>query len=125
MPNKTYYPDQNDERADWWQNVINEGAPIFTSLGFPASQITSIMADAAWGVYLYRTLRVAYEEATARVIGYANAITDGENSTEAPDAPTMPTWPDAPVPAVDSGIEARREMWVQSAKSNLAYNPGT
>jgi len=58
----------------------------------PAGQVTSIMADAAWGVYLYRTLRVAYEVATVRVIGYANAITDGVNGTPAPDAPPMPTW---------------------------------
>ncbi|MBA2436307.1 MAG: hypothetical protein H0V54_14725 [Chthoniobacterales bacterium] len=124
MP-KTYYPDQNDDRADWWQNVIDQGSPIFTALALPAAQITSIMADAAWGVYLYRTLRVAYEEATTRVIGYADAITDGGNGTPAPAAPAMPTWPAAPATAVDAGIEARREMWVQSVKSNPAFNAGT
>jgi hypothetical protein len=83
------------------------------------------MADAAWGVYLYRTLRVAYEEATKSVIGYANAITDGPIGTAAPDAPTMPTWPTAPATAVAQGIESRREMWVQTVKSNPAYDAGT
>ena len=47
------------------------------------------------------------------------------STSKPPDAPTMPTWPTAPVPAVDSGIEARRELWVQAAKSNPAYNAGT
>ena len=56
----------------------------------PAAQSAAILADAAWGVYLYRTLRVAYEEATTRVIGYANAITDGDNGSPAPAAPAMP-----------------------------------
>ena len=113
---KTYYPIQNDERADWWQNVIAQGQPIFTSLGLPERQMTSIMADAAWGVYPYRTLRVVYEEANTRVIGYANSITDGENGAPAPTVPAMPTWSAAPETAVPAGIETRRERWVQKVK---------
>lgn len=124
MP-RTYYPDQNDDRADWWQNILNVGNPILTDLGLPAPQIASIMADAAWGVYLYRTLRVAYEEANTRVTGYANSITDGANGTPAPAEPTMPTWPAAPATAVPTGIEARREMWVQTVKNNSGYDPQT
>jgi hypothetical protein len=124
MP-RTYYPDSNNNRADWWQNIVTVAEPILTKLGFPAAQITSIMADAAWGVYLYRTLRGAYEEATMRVIGYATAILSGPNGTPSPAAPTMPTWPAAPATEVAAGIESRREMWVKAVKSNPGYDAGT
>ncbi|MDQ3117248.1 MAG: hypothetical protein M3Q86_11695 [Verrucomicrobiota bacterium] len=52
--------DQNDDRADWWQNILNVGNPILTDLGLPAPQIASIMADAAydrrvpWGARRFR-----------------------------------------------------------------------
>ncbi len=122
---KTYYPDSNNNRADWWQNIASNGSPILTNLGFSLQQVGSIMDDAAWGVYLYRTLRVGYEESTKRVIGYANALLDDPNGTAAPEAPTMPTWPTAPLNAVTGGIEARRELWVKMAKGCPGYDAGT
>lgn len=123
--NKTYYPDTNNNRADWWQNIATVGQATLTEVGLPADQVTSIIADAAWGVYLYRTLRVAYEEATVRVIGYANMILGSSNGVPAPDAPTMPTWPAAPATAVVAGIEARRELWVKMVKGSPGYDSAT
>ncbi len=122
---KTYYPASNNARADWWQNIGTVANPILTDLDLPTDQVASIAADAAWGVYLYRTLRVAYEEATKRVIGYADIIAEGPAGMPAPDAPTMPTWPTAPTTAVAQGIESRRELWVQLVKNSLGYDAAT
>jgi hypothetical protein len=68
---------------------------------------------------------VAYEEATKRVIGYANTILGDANGTPAPDAPVMPTWPTAPATAVTSGIESRRELWVKMVKASPGYDAST
>ena len=125
MQKKTYYPDSNNNRADWWQNIASNGKAVLVSLGISPQQVSSIMDDAVWGVYLYRTLRGAYEESTKRVIGYANALLDDSNGTPAPEVPTMPTWPDAPANAVPGGIESRRELWVKMAKGCPSYDAGT
>lgn len=87
---KNYYPETNDERADWWQNIITNGAGVFTQVGLTPAQQMPVILDAEWAVYLYRTLRLAYEEATKRVTGYADSITDGSNGTPAPAEPAMP-----------------------------------
>lgn len=123
--NKSYYPVSNNNRADWWQNISTVGTPVLTDLGFSTEGIASIMADAAWGVYLYRTLRVAYEEGTKRVTGYANSILSEPNGTPLPAPPTMPTWPTPPTGVILCGIEDRRELWVRQAKGSANYDPGT
>ncbi len=56
-----YYPPTNEGRADWWQNVANNNT-LLTGLGFTAPEVLSVLKDGTWGVYLYRTVRKAFED---------------------------------------------------------------
>ena len=122
---KSYYADNNDDRADWWANILSNGSSVFASIALPGALVGSIANDAAWGHYLYGTLRETYDEMTKRIIGWADAITAGTDGTALPDAPSLPTFPTPPVTAVLCGIEARRGQWVKTVKSMPLYDPGT
>ncbi len=120
---QTYYPKTNEGRADWWQNITdNQGA--LGAAGFNTSQVTTIATDAAWGVYLYRTVRTTFETFTRAIVSYADGITDGSDGGTAPAAPTVPAWPAQPgmSSGINAGLEKRREKWVQSMKGMTGYN---
>ncbi len=117
-----YYPQTNDGRAEWWANIISDNGTTLAACGIPAAQITSILADAAMAVYLYRTLPNIYAGFVMSITGYIHAYLDGAIDGAAPVFPAMPTLPTSP-DAVLGGIEARREKWVQAVKSSTSYNP--
>ena len=117
-----YYPTTNDGRADWWQNIVGNIGTL-SGLGFTVPQTTSITADATLAVYLYRTLPSTFEEFGKRVTGFINTYLSDPDGSPAPTPPSVPGWPAVPASA-SSGIEARREKWVQAAKHTTAYDPG-
>lgn len=120
-----YYPIEKAEQADWWQNILNNGNPEFTLLGFSTAQIDSIMNDATWAVFLLRTLPNTYLEFGKRVTGYADSYLDGPANGPAPTVPTVPGWPGGAGSATTTGIEARRIDWVRLAKASPAYDSAT
>ena len=118
----TYYPRTNDGRAAWWQNIFDNGTDPLTTLGFNTNELISIMADAQWAVYAYATVRQGYDEFLKSVTQYADGIVHGTPNGSLPVAPTVPTFPTPPGSSINVDIEARREMWVQQAKSRPNYN---
>lgn len=117
----SYYPRTTDGRADWWQNIQANGTAALTTLGFETEDITPIIDDAKWAIHALRTLRVTFENYHESLIAYAQQLMDGTEG-EAPAIPVPPTLPTAPTPVVDTGIEARREKWVQVVKNSPGYN---
>lgn len=120
MPASTYYPSTNDGRADWWQNISSNSAAL-SALGLSAPQVSAIGADAGWGIYLYRTVRVTFEEYHSAVIAYCDEVLGEPAGAELPAAPAPPPWPTPPPFAVLTGIEKRRTQWVAQVKSNALY----
>lgn len=118
-----YYPETNDGRADWWQNVVAVGTTTLSALGFSVSQTTAINIDAQLGVYLYRTLPKAYEDFGKRVTGFIHTYLSDPDGTLAPVVPAMPTWPIFSAGTTTAGLEARREKWVALAKHSSNYDP--
>ncbi|MEO7933052.1 MAG: hypothetical protein ABIT76_07830 [Chthoniobacterales bacterium] len=90
-------------------------------LGFTAAEASAIQLDAAWGVYLYRTLPQTYEKYTQAINGYCHGYLDAADNTPPPVLPSLPVAPATPA-AVKSGIEARRAKWVQQAKASTSYD---
>lgn len=118
-----YYPDTNDGRADWWQNIVAVGTTTLSALGFSVSQTTAINIDAQLGVYLYRTLPKTFEDFGKRVTGYISTYLSDPDGTPAPVVPAIPSWPIFSAGTTTAGLEARREKWVQLAKHASNYDP--
>lgn len=119
--NTGYYPDPNDQKADWWQNILQH-IGTFTDLGFDSGEVDSITADAQWGVYAYRTVREQFQEMFGAILAYLDQIMDGPNGSAAPTPPPIPAWPTAPVGGPTVGVEERRVVWVARAKVSPGYN---
>lgn len=119
----SYYPRSNEGRADWWQNILDNGPAAFASLNLSVGASAAILNDARWGIYLYRTLRMAYDDAFGAIVAYADQITGGPENTPLPMAPDPVPWPTLPTPAVLCGLEARRERWVAELKTEALYTP--
>ena len=126
MSNNTYYPATVEGRAEFWENIGAAAPALLPGLGFAAGAVTSITNDAAWAVYVYRTLRVTYENYFSSVTAFAGTIASGIGGTSGqavPPAPEPPEWPAAPAGVIECGFEARREDWVQAVKSAPGYTP--
>jgi hypothetical protein len=116
-----YYPDPNDRRADWWVN-INTNIGEFQQLGFDSVARGKISADADWALYVYRTVREAFDNTLAAILAYCDVITDAPDGSPAPAPPAIPAWPTPPTSTLIAGIEARRLQWVAKAKASPNYN---
>jgi hypothetical protein len=126
MSSNTYYPPTVEGRAEFWENIGAAAPGLLPGLGFAAAAVTSITNDAAWGVYVYRTLRVTYEKYFSTVTAFAGTVASGIGGTTGqpvPPAPEPPEWPTAPVGIIECDFEARREDWVQAVKSAPGYTP--
>jgi hypothetical protein len=120
----SYYPETSEGRAEWWENIQEHGEALLKKLGFPPERIAAVMADAAWGVYTYGTLRNAADDFTARVASFANAVSAGvavEGDDQLPSPPLPPQPPQPPRAEITSDFEHRRVEWVAEAKESPAY----
>ncbi|HEV7401565.1 MAG TPA: hypothetical protein VGO11_01515 [Chthoniobacteraceae bacterium] len=120
--NQSYYPKTNDGRADWWQNVA-DNIGVLTGLGFSVTESGLILADAKWGVYLYRTIREAFDNLQKATLAWADVYLDAAVGTSVPTPPNVPSWPALPADGIAPGIEERRVQWVARAKASPSYNP--
>ncbi len=120
-----YYPDDKGQQGAWWQNILSFGSAQLLLLGFTPAKISAILLDAAWAVFLLRTLPNTYLEFGKRVTGYAASYLDGPANGPAPFPPVVPDWPSGAGAAITTGIEARRIEWVRLAKANPLYDPET
>ena len=118
----SYYPDTTDGRAEFWANIITKPS-VFTALGFSPAKVGAIMADAAWGVFVYDTVRDQFDGLHSTIMAYCNQIANAPNGAPLPEVPTIASFPELPTPAIDAGFEKRRELWVKEVKGNAAYNP--
>ncbi len=118
-----YYPETNDVRADWWQNIAATGGSTLSGLGFTTAQLTAVGIDAQFGIYLYRTLPATFEDFGKRVTGYISTCLSDPDGTPLPNIPMVPSWPGFSGGSETAGLEVRREKWVQLAKHAPNYDP--
>ena len=123
MPSNTYYPNTTEGRRDWWANIkANSG--LLTTVGFSAGDVTAVGNDADWGIYVYGTIRQAYEHYFQSVVADGDTIAHGIGGTAGqalPPAPEPADWPTAPTGVIVCDFETRREEWVQRVKNASAY----
>jgi hypothetical protein len=117
----SYYTDTTDCRAEFWTNIQTKTA-IFTGLGFGARKIASIIDDANWAVYVYRTVRDASDGVQTTITAYLNEIASGPNGGPLPAPLAIPAMPTVPVDTILAGFEKRRELWVKEVKGNAGAN---
>lgn len=120
-----YYPETVAERADWWQNILAEGPPVFSILGLDAVLQGNILRDASWAVLAYRTAPAAFDQLAISITGWCNSYLDGPDGGPGPAVPQIPAFPALPPVSCPTGIEARRAAWVQTIKNHRNYNPLT
>jgi hypothetical protein len=121
----SYYPIPHSERADWWQNILTVGTPIFSELGLDATLQGNILRDATWAVLAYRTVPETYDQFAKTLTGWCDSYLDGPDGGPGPSVPQIPAFPALPPVSCPTGIEERRTDWVQVIKNNAAYNPLT
>jgi hypothetical protein len=124
MVTSNYYPETTEGRAEWWQNVLDHGAPVLTALGVPEARVSAIMDDAAWAVYTYGTLTTTAERYFADVATYANAVAAGVHASAMNHLPLPPMPPECPAPPareISYDFERRRLEWVEEVKVLSTY----
>ena len=124
MLTRNYYPETSEGRADWWQNVLENGAAALAALGFPEEKVAGILNDAAWAVYTYGKLHSACERYRGEVAEYISAVaagTDGTTEQMTPELPKTPVLPEAPKTKIKCDFEQRRLKWIEEARSSAGY----
>lgn len=120
-----YYPETAEGRAEWWENVLKDGASLLAKLGLSEERVASIMADAAWGVYTYGALRETVERHASEITAYANMVASGVEGCSdqpLPAPPKPPAWPAPPKVKITCDFERRRIEWVQEVKARRGYD---
>jgi hypothetical protein len=116
-----YYPDPNDRRADWWVNIRGNQPALADFLTAP--EVNIVARDADWAIYVYRTVREAFDEMQGAILAYCDVVTDAPDGSPAPPPPAIPVWPAPPTSPLVAGVEARRLLWVARAKAASNYTP--
>ncbi|HEV7404668.1 MAG TPA: hypothetical protein VGO11_17135 [Chthoniobacteraceae bacterium] len=116
-----YYPDPNDRRADWWV-TIRDNQPALSQFLSP-TEMNIVARDADWAIYVYRTVREAFDEMQGAILTYCDVATDAPDGSPAPTPPAIPAWPAPPTSPLVPGIEARRILWVARARAASNYTP--
>ncbi len=117
-----YYPETNTGRADWWDNLLQNGTAVLNALNAPTALINKVNADATAGLFLYRTLPALYDSIGKKINGYIKTYLYDADGTPAPQFPTIPPQPSTGVPSALAGVEARRELWVKAIKALDGYD---
>ncbi len=119
-----YYPETTEGRAEWWENIHEQAESQLATLGLPAERIAGIMADAAWGIYAYGTLRAAADRYAEDIARFTNAVAAGialGPDHELPCPPRPPKFLNPPGEEIESDFEHRRLEWVAEVKAHPAY----
>lgn len=120
----SYYPETSEGRAEWWENIQDHGEPLLATLGLPPERIASILADAAWGLYSYGTLRASADRYADDVARFATAVATGVAlgpDHELPCPPRPPRFLSPPDAGIAGDFEGRRLEWVAEVKASPAY----
>ena len=116
---KSYLPLNDKERAVWFKNFSVKLAPLATSLGLSASDVTAINNDSAYFSYCVDTAEMYKAEASERN-RYKNILRDGPIGSSLGPYPSTPTIPTPPT-VVQAGVFARLRLIVQRIKNHTNY----
>jgi hypothetical protein len=123
--NESYYPAAQGDQIDWNTNIIDQLPALATELSIAPAELTSILNDCAFQVFLLSKVDQMARSTFAALHGFTKAMDRSPLNSPAIAMPTLPTWPvDAPA-LVLPGIGARRSAWVAKAKKSNGYNKDT
>jgi hypothetical protein len=120
-----FYPDGQGNQIDWNNNIIDQLPPLASELSITPAELTSILNDCAFAVFLLSNVDQMARSTFGALHGFAKAMDRSPLNSPAIAMPTLPSWPaDAPT-LVAPGIAARRSAWVAKAKKSNGYNKET
>ena len=121
---KSYFPDALKNKAIWYGNFGSVFPSYASLLGFPGTEIISILNDCKIGEWAIESVLDPYEKLYSEVSGWVQNILNAPNGSPLPAQPMIPSWPVLPLNAtVVAGIDMRRIAWVERCKSSILYTP--
>jgi hypothetical protein len=115
-----YLPQDGESFCEWLENWRVEFAAVASSLGFSAPEVTAVLADASWALYVCRSASDASNYSSAWVqfrdsylTGDANTPLGGPPNTATPAVPA--------VPAPQQGAVTRIRATVKRIKGAPGY----
>ncbi|MBA3962335.1 MAG: hypothetical protein H0X40_10575 [Chthoniobacterales bacterium] len=119
---KTYYPDDISGQISWWSNVQNEASTYLPQVGFNPGEVSDVLNDAGWAVYLLQIARAQASNFASTIFGFVDSALKG-----GPDTMTLPSWPSwmpsVPAGPLHGGIDTRRVGWVKQVTGAPQYTP--
>jgi hypothetical protein len=120
MPNKTFIPSADKDKAVWLKNFANKIGVYQPTLGLTAAEVASVQSDSAIFTYTIDMVEVYKNESQKRV-SFKNILGHGEIGTPLPVFPANPTLT-VPPALVAAGIFKRLAKLVQKIKNSASYN---
>jgi hypothetical protein len=120
MPNKTFLPSSDKDRAVWLKNFANKIGTYQPTLGLTVAEVSAVQADSAIFSYTVDMVEVYKNESQKRV-AFKNILGYGEIGTPLPLFPANPTL-SAPPALVPAGIFKRLAKLIQKIKNSALYN---
>lgn len=121
---KPYYPNDQDQQLEWWQNFGPKFGQLFEGLGFTDADDDRVQAVCSWAVYLLDDVRGIAEGFSKGTTGYVRSIFYSSKGSPAPGAPVVPAWPVPPASTpVTMGIDELRQEIVAEIKAKPNYDP--
>ena len=108
--------------CDWLENLKLEFAAVAASLGFSGPEITAVLADLSWAIFVCRSSSNAQTFGSSWV-QFRDTLLDGNpgQPVGSPPGTTMPALPTAPAPA--AGVISRIRILVKRIKASPNYTP--
>jgi hypothetical protein len=120
MPNKTFIPSADKDKAVWLKNFANKISVYQPTLGLTAAEVASVQADSVIFTYTIDMVEI-YKNDTQKRVSFKNILGYGEIGTPLPVFPANPTLA-VPPALVAAGIFKRIAKLVQKIKNTATYN---
>jgi len=120
IPSRTWFPGNLQDRAAWFQNFVTNFAPIASTLGFSAGEITAIQSDNE-DFQSIAVTTVALDTFASAVRAYRISLTEGDIGDPQPKFPTESFA--APPNDRPAGMFERLDSYVKRIRVAPAYTP--
>ncbi len=117
----SYFPNDVAGQIEWYGNVILEGPIQLPLVGFNPGELSGVMNDAQWAVYLLMKATTQPDNFAAMMHGFSHTSFFGSGNVLP--LPAWPTWDTPPSGPLHPGIDSRRIAWVERVKGASQYTP--